>query len=150
MNSIVHIAHTTIHFPQNNDTFLCKFSYLVKSPKNALMFRSFLCNMEKLQNCNNCYKRFTEKSQTCNRTGEKDRSLSHNSIYTYISIYIHIKELQKELRQGAASELCLDINWSCILELRCRCGSYALPLSSCKNLDFKNSIFFLFNKKSYF
>jgi hypothetical protein len=34
--------------------------------------------------------------------------------HTYISIYIHIKELQKELRQGAASELRLDTNWSCI------------------------------------
>jgi hypothetical protein len=143
VNSIVHIAHTTIQFPQNNDTFLCRFSYLVKSPKNASIFCGFLCNMEKLQSCNSCYKRFTEKSQSCNRAGEKDRSLSHNSIHTYISIYIHIKELQKELRQGAASELRLDINWSCILELRCRCGSY-------KSLDFKNSIFFLFNKKSYF
>jgi len=107
VNSIVHIAHTTIQFPQNNDTFLCRFFYLVKSPKNASIFCGFLCNMEKLQSCNNCYKRFTEKSQTCNRTGEKDRSRSHNSIHTYISIYIHIKELQKELqkelRQGAAS-----------------------------------------------
>ena len=102
MNSIVHIAHTTIHFPQNSDTFLCRFSYLVKSPKNASIFCGFLCNMEKLQSCNNCYKRFTEKSQSCNRAGEKNRSLSHNSIHTYISIYIHIKELQKELHQGAA------------------------------------------------
>lgn len=108
MNSIVHIAHTTIQFPQNNDTFLCRFSYLVKSPKNASIFCGFLCNMKKLQSCNSCYKRFTEKSQSCNRAGEKDRSLSHNSIHTYIYIYIyiHIKELQKELR--------LDINWSCI------------------------------------
>ena len=141
LKRIVHIAHTTIQFPQNNDTFLCRFSYLVKSPKNALMFCDFLCNMERLQSCNNCYKRFTEKSQTCNHAGEEERSLSHNSIYTYISIYIHIKELQKELRQGAASELRLDISWSCILELHCRCGSYALPLSSYKNLDFKNFYF---------
>lgn len=90
--------------------------YLVKSPKNASIFCGFLCNMEKLQSCNSYYKKFTEKSQTCNHAGEKDRSLSHNFIHTYIyiSIYIHIKELQKELRQGAASELRLDINWSCI------------------------------------
>lgn len=123
MKCIVHIAYTTIHFPQNNDTFLCRFSYLVKSPKNALIFCDFLCNIKKLQSCNNCYKKFTEKSQTCNHTGEKDRSLSHNSIHTYIyiSIYIHIKELQKELHQGAASELRLDIIWSYILELHCRC-----------------------------
>ena len=141
MNSIVHIAHTTIQFPQNIDTFLCRFSYLVKSPKNASIFCGFLCNMEKLQSCNSCYKRFTEKSQTCNHAGEKDRSPSHNFIHTYISIYIHIKELQKELRQGAASELRLDISWSCILELHCRCGSYISPLSSYKNLDFKNSYF---------
>ena len=150
MNSIVHIAHTTIQFPQNIDTFLCRFSYLVKSSKNASIFCGFLCNMEKLQSCNSCYKRFTEKSQTCNRAGEKDRSLSHNSIHTYTSIYIRIKELQKELQKGLQKELHLDISWSCILELYCRCGSYVLPLSSYKSLDFKNSIFFLFNKKSYF
>ena len=121
MNSIVHIAHTTIQFPQNNDTFLCRFSYLVKSSKNASIFCGFLCNMEKLQSCNSCYKRFTEKSQTCNRAGEKDRSPSHNSIHTYISIYIHIKELQKELqkelRQGAAP-------WDCVAAVGatlCRC-----------------------------
>lgn len=142
MNSIVHIAHTTIQFPQNNDTFLCRFFYLVKSPKNAPIFCGFLCNMEKLQSCNNCYKRFTEKSQTCNRAGEKGRSLSHNSIHTYISIYTY-----KGAAKGAASGAALG---SCILELRCRCGSYVLPLPSCKSLDFKNSIFFLFNKKSYF
>ena len=123
MNSIVHIAHTTIQFPQNSDTFLGRFSYLVKSPKNASIFCGFLCNMEKLQSCNSCYKRFTEKSQNCNRAGEKDRLLSHNSIHTYIYIYIYtykgaakgaasgsckrscVRELQKELRQGAASEL---------------------------------------------
>ena len=99
MNSIVYIAHTTIQFPQNNDTFLCRFFYLVKSPKNAPIFCGFLCNMEKLQSCNSCYKRFTEKSQTCNHAGEKDRSPSHNFIHTYIFIYIHIKELQKELQK---------------------------------------------------
>lgn len=43
-----------------------------------------------------------------------DRSPTILYTHTYISIYIHIKELQKELRQGAASELRLDINWSCI------------------------------------
>lgn len=143
MNSIVHIAHTTIQFPQNNDTFLCRFSYLVKSPKNASIFCGFLCNMEKLQSCNNCYKRFTEKSQTCNHAGEKNRSLSHNSIHTYIYIYIYT---YKGAAKGAASGSCIGA----ASELHCRCGSYTLPLSSYKSLDFKNSIFFLFNKKSYF
>jgi hypothetical protein len=144
VNSIVHIAHTTIQFPQNNDTFLCRFPYLVKSPKNASIFCGFLCNMEKLQSCNNCYKRFTEKSQSCNRAGEKDRSLSHNSIHTYIHtyLYIHIKELRKELRQGAALELRLDINWSCI--------GAALPLLSCKNLDLKILYFFFLIKNHIF
>ena len=149
MNSIVHIAHTTIQFPQNNDTFLCRFSYLVKSSKNASIFCGFLCNMEKLQSCNSCYKRFTEKSQSCNHAGEKDRSLSPTILYThtYISIYIHIKELQKELRQGAALG---ELHLGATSELCCHCGSYTLPLSSYKSLDFKNSVFFLFNKKSYF
>lgn len=114
MNSIVHIAHTTIQFPQNSDTFLCRFFYLVKSPKNASIFCGFLCNMEKLQNCNNCYKRFTEKSQSCNRAGEKGRSLSHNSIHTYISIYY----IYKGATKGAASGSCIRAAFRLHLELR--------------------------------
>lgn len=114
MNSIVHIAHTTIQFPQNNDTFLYRFSYLVKSPKNASIFCGFLCNMEKLQSCNSCYKRFTEKSQSCNRAGEKDRSLSHNSIHTYIYIYIYT---YKGAAKGAASGSCIGAAFRHHLEL---------------------------------
>lgn len=125
VNSIVHIAHTTIQFPQNNDTFLCRFFYLVKSPKNASIFCGFLCNMEKLQSCNNCYKRFTEKSQTCNRAGEKDRSPSHNFIHTYISIYIHIKECKRSCKRSCVRELHLGAaSWSYIAAVGatlCRC-----------------------------
>lgn len=154
MNSIVHIAHTTIQFPQNSDTFLGRFSYLVKSPKNASIFCGFLCNMEKLQSCNSCYKRFTEKSQNCNRAGEKDRLLSHNSIHTYIYIYIYTyKGAAKGAASGscigAASELRLDINWSCI--------GAALPLWELRfaavelqKFVLKKFCIFLFNKKSYF
>lgn len=118
MNSIVHIAHTTIQFPQNNDTFLCRFSYLVKSSKNASIFCGFLCNMEKLQSCNSCYKRFTEKSQSCNHAGEKDRSLSHNSIHTYIYIYIYT---YKGAAKGAASRSCIGVAFGHQLELHQSC-----------------------------
>lgn len=44
--------------------------------------------------------------------------------HTYISIYIHIKELQKELHQGAAFRHQLELHRSCIAAVGatlCRC-----------------------------
>lgn len=107
MNSIVHIAHTTIQFPQNNDTFLCRFSIWLKVPKMRQYFVVF-CAIWRSYKVVTIVTKDLQKKVKLVTAPEKRTGHFPTILYThtYISIYIHIKELQKELR--------LDINWSCI------------------------------------
>lgn len=135
MISIVHIDYTTIQNKQNSRRFLCiidKFQHNAQKTsvlsyifvrnngncaictKNDRNVETFCAKQKKLQLCNtydkrlqNGYKRVTSAPDFCSH-----RRVSLSQVTVSLIYYIRVKELQKELR--------------------CRCRSCALPLSSYK------------------
>lgn len=142
--TLLYILHIRLYnFHKIMIHFCADFSIWLKVPKMRQYFVVF-CAIWRSYKVVTIVTKDLQKKVKLVTAPEKRVGRSPTILYThtYISIYTY-----KGAAKGAASGAALG---SCILELRCRCGSYVLPLPSCKSLDFKNSVFFLFNKKSYF
>lgn len=122
--------------------FCADFSIWLKVPKMRQYFVVF-CAIWRSYKVVTVVTKVLQKKVKVVTAPEKRIGRSPTILYThtYISIYTY-----KGAAKGAASGAAFRHQ----LELHRRCGSYVLPLPSCKSLDFKNSMFFLFNKKIYF
>lgn len=93
--------------------FCADFPIWLKVPKMRQYF-VFFCAIWRSYKVVTVVTKDLQKKVKLVTTPEKRIGRAPTILYIHIYLYIHIKELQKELRQGAASELRLDINWSCI------------------------------------